>query len=61
MGLFGQWKVYKGISKEDGILVDEDKAFDYALQRLGKAPKEEKEDFIEWYYSGNWIKEEEIN
>lgn len=61
MDLFGQLKVYKGIAKEEGILVDEDKAFDYALQRLGQVTEEEKKDFLEWYYSGNWIKEEEIN
>ena len=48
---------YVGICKEYGICVDEDDAFLYAICRILSSDAEQKE-FVEWYYSGNWIKEE---
>lgn len=53
---------YIGIGPERGIRVDEQEAFDYALVRCLHGTEEEKQDFRtmlkEWYYSGNWLKEE---
>lgn len=40
------------------IFVPERNAFDFAIERILGGTEEEKEEFIEWFYSGNWIKEE---
>ena len=39
-----------------GIFVPEEDAFEYALEQIS-LDEEEKQDFVEWFYSGNWIKE----
>ena len=44
-----------GICKERGNVIDENFCFGYAIDRI-LSNKEEKREFIEWYYSGNWIK-----
>ena len=55
--------MYIGIGPEQGTVVTDEQAFDYALERcLSGAPKEQqdfKELLVEWFYSGDWIKEEE--
>lgn len=51
--------MYKGIFKNDGIIVGAEKAFNYAIQRVVQGTKEEKKEFIEWYYSGDWVEEED--
>jgi len=48
-----------GILRERGIVVDEDNAFRYALERIAQGKPDEQQEFVEWYYSGNWIKKEE--
>jgi len=48
-----------GIFNEKGIVVDEDNAFRYALERIAQGKPEEQQEFVEWFYSGNWVKEEE--
>lgn len=45
---------YKGICKEYGKRIDAEYAFGYALDRI-LSSDEEKEEFINWYYDGNWI------
>ena len=50
---------YKGIGPEAGTIVEEDQAYDYALERCMNATPEEKKEFVEWYYSGNWDEVEE--
>lgn len=50
--------VYVGICREKGNIVDEDEAFLYAICRILCNDAEQKE-FLEWYYSGNWVKTEE--
>lgn len=40
-----------------GIFVSEEDAYDYALERLSH-DDELKQEFVEWFYSGNWIKED---
>ena len=53
---------FKGIGPEEGTIVNEGDPYAYALERcLRGKPKEQKEFremLVEWYYSGNWIKEE---
>lgn len=52
---------YKGIGPEKGKVVPEEEAYDYALDRClnGEEHEEFREMLVEWYFSGNWIKEEE--
>lgn len=50
---------YIGLGPEEGTVVDDDKAFRYALERCANGTKDEREEFVEWCYSGNWYKEEE--
>ena len=40
-----------------GIFVAEEDAYQYALERLSLDVDLQKE-FVEWFYSGNWIKED---
>lgn len=41
-----------------GVFVPEKDAFNYAVERLIQDGSEEKREFVEWYYSGNWVKED---
>lgn len=52
---------YKGIGPEKGKAVPEEEAYDYALDRClnGEEHEEFREMLVEWYFSGNWIKEED--
>ena len=49
--------MYKGIMGNTGIVIEESEAFDYALENIKTG--ELKEEFVEWFFSGNWIKEPE--
>ena len=54
---------YKGISGQDaGVIVDEEDAYDYALERCLKGSEEDQKEFkqmlVEWFYSGNWLRRE---
>lgn len=44
-------------------MVEEALAYDYALERCLKGTEEERKEFremlVEWFYSGNWIEEED--
>lgn len=46
---------YFGICKERCNIVKKEYCFGYALDRILNNEGEKKE-FIEWFYSGNWIK-----
>ena len=50
---------YKGIGPEAGTIVEEDQAYQYALERCANATLEEKQEFVDWYYSGNWAEMED--
>lgn len=50
--------MYIGICCEAGNTIEEKNAFGYALSRI-LASNEEQQEFIDWYYSGNWIKTDE--
>ena len=45
---------YKGVCREAGKEVDKKYAFGYALERILENDGE-REEFVEWYYSGIWI------
>lgn len=53
---------YKGIGPEEGRIVEESEAYEYALERCLNGTLQEQKEFqemlVEWYYSGNWIKED---
>lgn len=51
--------MYRGIGPEAGTVVTKDQAFDYAIERCLNGTEEEKEEFVDWYYTGNWIEEED--
>lgn len=54
--------MYVGIGPEKDTVVTEGQAFDYALERCLHGTPDDQEEFkemlVEWFYSGNWVKEE---
>lgn len=40
-----------------GVFVPEKEAFEYAMERVS-LDHELKQEFVEWFYSGNWVEEE---
>lgn len=40
-----------------GVFVQKKDAYDYAMERISHGTEQEKQEFVEWFYSGNWIKE----
>lgn len=55
--------MYIGIGPEKDKVVTEDQAFDYALERSLHGTLQDQREFrellVEWFYSGNWIKEDD--
>lgn len=53
---------YLGIGPENGTFITEDKAYQYALERCLSGTEEDQKEFremlVEWFYSGNWVKED---
>ena len=49
---------YIGIGKNKGMHIDSETAFDFALERTKNGTDEEKAEFVEWFYSGDWYYEE---
>lgn len=43
---------------EAGKTVNDEEAFEYAKKHLDELPQEDKELFVEFFFSGNWIKED---
>lgn len=58
-------KIYVGIGPEEGIKVPEEDAYEYALERCFHGSEEDQKEFkemlVDWFYSGNFIKEERVN
>ncbi|MDB8711648.1 hypothetical protein [Mediterraneibacter gnavus] len=54
--------MYVGIGPEKDTVVTEGQAFDYALERCLHGTPDDQEEFkemlVEWFYSGNWVKED---
>ncbi|MBC8586077.1 hypothetical protein H8705_10835 [Oscillospiraceae bacterium NSJ-64] len=51
-------KIYKGICQESGKTVSIEDAYNYAIEHMSELPENEKLDFVEWFFSGNWILKE---
>ena len=55
---------YRGIFCEAGKIVQEEEAYDYALERCLHGSEADQQEFkdmlVEWYYSGNWLQEEDL-
>ena len=53
---------YLGIGPEKGTAIEETEAFPYALERCLHGSTADKQEFeemlVEWFYSGNWVKED---
>ena len=49
---------YVGVLANHGKVVKDADAFDYALEQITNN-EEEKQEFIEWFYSGNWIEKDD--
>jgi hypothetical protein len=47
---------YEGMGDNFGIFVSIDQAFDYAMQQMPFEDEEAKEQFVDWFFSGNWVK-----
>lgn len=47
---------YKEIST--GKFVPEEDAYSYALEMVSDGTEKDKKEFVEWFFSGNWIKED---
>lgn len=53
---------YIGIRSEKDTVVEDDQAYEYALERCLHGTEEDQEEFhkmlVEWFYSGDWLYEE---
>ncbi len=45
------------VSTSTSVFVPEEDAFDYALERVSQGTAQERKEFVDWFYSGCWIKE----
>lgn len=56
---------YVGICTENGKRIDDEYALEYAMERCGiqavdgEVDPEFAEMLVEWFYSGNWVYEED--
>lgn len=56
----GSWEALREpgyVEEVTGIFVRDVDAFDYAVERMS-LDEDLKQEFLEWFYSRNWIKEE---
>ena len=51
--------MYIGIFENVGVVVHEQDAFDYAKSHLDDLNEKDKLDFVEWFFSGNFVRREE--
>lgn len=53
---------YIGIRSEKDTVIEDDQAYEYALERCLHGTVEDQEEFqkmlVEWFYSGDWLYEE---
>lgn len=49
---------YRGIGPEAGKFIDETDSYAYAKEHLDEMPERDRELFVEFFFSGNWIKSE---
>lgn len=52
---------YIGIRSEKDTVIEDDQAYEYALERCLHGTEEDQEEFqkmlVEWFYSGDWLYE----
>ena len=48
---------YVGSKENAGIIVHEADAFVYAKCSIDEFNEKEKQEYVEWFFSGNWRKE----
>lgn len=53
--------MYVGICRERGVIVTNENAFRYALERIAHGTPEEQQEFVKWFYSGNFVEEVDGN
>lgn len=53
----GADSLYRGILEERGKVVEESEAYEYAKDHLDEMPDKDKQLFVEFFFSGSWIKE----
>ncbi len=46
---------YQGIGKNQGIFVPAEEAFAYAMEHMDKLPEQDKKNFVEWWFSGDFL------
>lgn len=51
---------YRGIGPESGQVVDEEIAYEYAKAHLDSMGAHDRQEFVDWFYSGNWVKEHKV-
>ena len=49
---------YVGIGPRAGFVIEEKDAFEFALNAMRNEPPEDKQAFVEWFFSGNYIRED---
>lgn len=49
---------YIGFTENEGIVVPEEDAFEYAKNHLDEMNERDKQEFVEWFFSGDFIREE---
>lgn len=47
-----------GIGPEAGRVVSDQEAYEYAKEHLDDMPEKDKQLFVEFFFSGNWVKED---
>lgn len=50
--------IYIGIGPEKGRIVDESIAYEYAKAHLDEMSDKDKQEFVDFYFSDHWVKEE---
>ena len=54
---------YIGIRSEKDTVIEDDQAYEYALERCLHGTEEDQKEFhkmlVEWFYSGDWLHEED--
>lgn len=51
--------VYIGFGEYKGVRVCEEDAYDFAKEHLDEVSSEDKQGFVDWFFSGNFMKKED--
>lgn len=50
--------VYIGFHEYKGVRVNEEDAYEFAKDHLDELSEEDKQGFVDWFFSGNFMKKE---